>query len=59
MTTLQPKPVHLAGTISHGDWLDAWPTSFPQGLSSPSPSPEGDTQQDVELAQGEGSSIPR
>ena len=36
MTTLQPKPVHLAGTISHGDWLDAGTISFPRSGDPPS-----------------------
>jgi len=36
MTTLQPKPVHLAGSISHGDWLDSGTISFPRSGDPPS-----------------------
>ena len=36
MTLLQPKPVRLAGSISHGDWLDAGTISFPRSGDPPS-----------------------
>ena len=38
MTTLQPKPVHLAGTISHGDWMDDSTFTIPRRADPPTAS---------------------
>jgi hypothetical protein len=35
---LSPRPVHLAGSISHGDWLDSGTISFPRRADPPSAS---------------------
>ena len=35
MTTLQPKPVHLAGTISHGDWMNDSAFTIPRRADPP------------------------
>jgi len=35
MTQLQPKPVHLAGSISHGDWLPDDTITIPRQADPP------------------------
>ena len=38
MTSLQPKPVRIAGTLSHGDWLTDNTITFPRRADPPTAS---------------------